>query len=230
MNFEEGTVILIDKPLEWTSFAVVKKIRKVTRAKKVGHAGTLDPLATGLLILCTGKLTKKIDEYQAQEKEYEGEMILGKTTPSYDKETEVNQEFDISSITDEMIRQNVAQFTGTIQQMPPIYSALKVEGVPMYKKARKGETVDLKPREVTVSEFEITDIQLPVIKFRVVCSKGTYIRSLVHDFGKALHNGAHLSGLRRTRIGQFHIKEADQLVEFIEKVKKDRREKAESKR
>jgi tRNA pseudouridine55 synthase len=154
-------------------------------------------------------------------------MVLGKTTPSCDLETKVDQEFDISSITEEMIRQNVNKFIGTIPQVPPIYSALKVEGVPMYKKARKGEIVEIRPREVTISEFEITEVQLPVIKFRVVCSKGTYIRSLVRDFGATLNNGAYMSGLRRTRIGQFHVSEAYQLSEFIEKQKKNRKEKKE---
>ncbi len=224
MNFEEGVVLLIDKPLEWTSFDVVSKIRNTIRTKKVGHAGTLDPLATGLLILCTGKMTKKIDSYQAQEKEYEGELVLGKTTPSCDLETEVDQEFDISSLTEEAIRNNVLSFIGTIQQVPPIYSAIKVDGVPLYKKARKGETAEIKSREVTVSEFEITDIQLPVVKFRVVCSKGTYIRSLVRDFGAALHNGAYMSALRRTRIGEFHVRDAEQLLEFVEKIKAQKEE------
>jgi len=220
MNFEEGVVLLIDKPLEWTSFDVVGKVRNTIRIKKVGHAGTLDPLATGLLILCTGKMTKKIDTFQAQEKEYEGELVLGKTTPSYDMETEVDQEFDISTITETQIRENVRSFIGTISQFPPIYSAIKVGGEALYKKARKGETVEIKPREVTVSEFEITEINLPVVKFRVVCSKGTYIRSLVSDFGKALNNGAYMSALRRTRIGEFHVKDARQLMEFVEEVKK----------
>ncbi len=219
MNFEEGAVILIDKPLEWTSFDVVSKIRNTIRIKKVGHAGTLDPLATGLLILCTGKMTKKIDEYQAQEKEYEGELVLGKTTPSYDLETEVDKEFDVSSLTEELIKKNVLQFIGTLQQIPPIYSAIKVDGVPLYKKARKGEDVEIKAREVTISEFEITEIQMPVVKFRVVCSKGTYIRSLVRDFGAALNNGAYMSALRRTRIGQFKVKDAEQLAAFVEKNK-----------
>lgn len=219
MNFEEGAVILIDKPLDWTSFDVVSKIRNTIRVKKVGHAGTLDPLATGLLILCTGKMTKKIDEYQAREKEYEGELVLGKTTPSCDLETEVDQEFDISGITEEMIRNNVHPFIGTIQQVPPAFSAIKVNGVPLYKKARKGEVVEIKSREVTITEFEITDIQLPVVKFRVVCSKGTYIRSLVRDFGAALGNGAYMSGLRRTRIGDFRISDAEQLPAFVEKNK-----------
>ncbi len=219
MNFEEGVVILIDKPLEWTSFDVVGKIRNTIRVKKVGHAGTLDPLATGLLILCTGKMTKKIDEFQAQEKEYEGELILGKTTPSFDRETEVDQEFDISMLTEEMIRKNVLPFIGTIQQVPPLYSAIKVNGVPLYKKARRGETVEIKSREVTISEFEITEVQLPSVKFRIVCSKGTYIRSLVRDFGVALNNGAYMSALRRTRIGAFHIANAEQLTEFVEKNK-----------
>ncbi|HVD98297.1 MAG TPA: tRNA pseudouridine(55) synthase TruB [Cytophagaceae bacterium] len=217
MNFEEGAVILIDKPLEWTSFDVVSKIRNTIRVKKVGHAGTLDPLATGLLILCTGKMTKKIDEYQAQEKEYTGEMVLGKTTPSCDLETEVDKEYDISHLTEEMIRNNVQSFIGVIQQIPPAYSAIKIDGVPLYKKARKGQVVDIKAREVTVSVFEITEIKLPVVKFRVVCSKGTYIRSLVRDFGLKLENGAYMSALRRTRIGNFRVEDAEQLQDFIAK-------------
>ncbi|HSZ24948.1 MAG TPA: tRNA pseudouridine(55) synthase TruB [Cytophagaceae bacterium] len=220
MNFEEGAVILIDKPLEWTSFDVVSKIRNTIRVKKVGHAGTLDPLATGLLILCSGKMTKKIEEFQAQEKEYEGELVLGKTTPSYDLETAVDKEFDISLLSEEKIREGVKPFIGVIQQVPPVYSAIKVDGVPLYKKARRGEEVEIKSREVTVKEFEITDIELPVVKFRVVCSKGTYIRSLVHDFGVSLRNGAYMSALRRTRIGAYHVKDAEQLTTFVEKNKK----------
>ncbi len=225
MNFEEGAVILIDKPLEWTSFDVVGKIRNTIRVKKVGHAGTLDPLATGLLILCTGKMTKKIEEYQGQEKEYEGELVLGKTTPSCDLETAVDHEYDISAITSQMVRDNVRSFIGNIQQIPPVYSAIKVDGVPLYKKARKGESVEVKPREVTITEFEITDIQLPVVKFRVVCSKGTYIRSLVRDFGAALGNGAYMSALRRTRIGDFLVKDAEQVSDFVVKYKVKKEEK-----
>jgi len=219
MNFEEGAVVLIDKPLEWTSFDVVSKVRNAIRVKKVGHAGTLDPLATGLLILCTGKMTKKIDEYQAQEKEYEGELLLGKTTPSIDGETEVDNEYDISAITETQIREAVKQFIGTISQFPPIYSAIKVNGEPLYKKARRGEPVEIKSREVTVYAFEITKIELPKVAFRIVCSKGTYIRSLVRDLGLALNNGAYMTALRRTRIGNFTVQEAHDLPSFIAQYK-----------
>jgi len=219
MNFEEGAVLLVDKPLGWTSFDVVSKVRNTIRVKKVGHAGTLDPLATGLLILCTGKMTKKIDEFQAQEKEYEGEMVLGKTTPSIDGETEVDQEYDISAISETQIKEIVKQFIGTISQLPPIYSAIKVNGEPLYKKARRGDAVEIKSREVTVSEFEITKIELPHVSFRVVCSKGTYIRSLVRDVGLALNNGAYMTALRRTRIGNYTIQEAYDLPTFIAQYK-----------
>ncbi|HEY8400094.1 MAG TPA: tRNA pseudouridine(55) synthase TruB [Cytophagaceae bacterium] len=223
-NFEEGAVILIDKPYEWTSFDVVKKIRNTIRVKKIGHAGTLDPLATGLLILCTGKMTKKINEYQDQEKEYIGELVLGKTTPSFDLETEVNQEYDISHINEEMIREATQKFVGVIQQIPPAFSAIKVGGERVYKKARKGEEVELKSREVTISEFTITDIDLPTVKFRVKCSKGTYIRSLVRDFGVCLNTGAYMSSLTRTRIGNFDIKDSFQLEEFVSRYKKSNNE------
>src|SRR5690554_4252884 len=219
-DYKEGQVILIDKPLEWTSFQVVNKLRWLIRKQfdikkiKVGHAGTLDPLASGLLIICTGKFTKKIDTYQAQEKEYTGTITLGATTPSYDLETEVDQNFDISEITPEQILAATEQFTGEIQQQPPIFSALKKDGKKLYEFARKGEAVDIPFRTVTISEFEITKIHLPNVDFRVVCSKGTYIRSLTHDFGKALQNGAHLSALRRTRIGEFLVENAVGISEF----------------
>lgn len=213
-DYKEGQVILIDKPLEWTSFQVVNKMRWLIKKNfglkkiKVGHAGTLDPLATGLLIICTGKFTKKIDTYQAQEKEYTGTFTLGATTPSYDLETEIDQEFDISQITSEEIKEAVKQFIGEIQQQPPVYSALKKDGKRLYEFARNGEEVEIPFRTVTVSEFEITNIDLPNVDFRVVCSKGTYIRSLANDFGKALDNGAHLSALRRTKIGDFSVDDA----------------------
>lgn len=213
-EFLSGKVILIDKPLEWTSFQVVNKVRWLIRKTydikkiKVGHAGTLDPLASGLLILCTGKFTKNIDTYQAQEKEYTGIFTLGATTPSYDLETEIDQTFDLTEITAEKIIQATEQFTGEIQQQPPIFSALKKEGKRLYEYAREGETVEIPFRTVTISEFEIIKIELPNVFFRVVCSKGTYIRSLAHDFGKALDNGAHLSALRRTRIGDFSVDDA----------------------
>lgn len=219
-DYKEGQVILIDKPLEWTSFQVVNKLRWLIRKQfdikkiKVGHAGTLDPLASGLLIICTGKFTKKIDTYQAQEKEYTGTITLGATTPSYDLETEVDQVFDISEITSEQILAATQQFTGEIQQQPPIFSALKKEGKKLYEFARKGEAVDIPSRTVTISEFEITKIDLPRVDFRVICSKGTYIRSLAHDFGKSLQNGAHLSALRRTRIGDFSVDDAIDIATF----------------
>lgn len=219
-DFQEGQVILIDKPLEWTSFQIVNKIRWMIKKHfgikkiKVGHAGTLDPLATGLLIICTGKFTKKIDEYQAQEKEYTGTITLGATTSSYDLETEINQTFDISTLSETEIRKTTALFTGEIQQQPPIFSALKKEGKKLYEFARKGEEVDIPFRTVTISEFEITRMNLPEIDFRVVCSKGTYIRSLAHDFGKALNNGGYLSALRRTRIGEFSVEDATTVQEI----------------
>ena len=213
-DYKEGQVILIDKPLEWTSFQAVNKVRWLIRKSfgikkiKVGHAGTLDPLATGLLIICTGKFTKKIDAFQAQEKEYTGTFTLGCTTPSYDLETEIDQTFDISEITSEKIHEATKQFIGEIQQQPPVFSALKKEGKRLYEFARSGEEVEIPFRTITISEFEITKIALPKVDFRVVCSKGTYIRSLANDFGKALNNGAHLSALRRTRIGEFSVEKA----------------------
>ena len=213
-DYKEGQVILIDKPLEWTSFQVVNKMRWLIRKTfdikkiKVGHAGTLDPLATGLLIICTGKFTKKIDTYQAQEKEYTGTFTLGATTPSYDLETEIDQTFDISGITSEKIKEATQQFIGEIQQQPPVFSALKKEGKRLYEYARNGEEVEIPFRTVMISEFEITNIDLPKVDFRVVCSKGTYIRSLANDFGIALENGAYLSALRRTKIGEFSVENA----------------------
>lgn len=219
-DYKEGQVILIDKPLQWTSFQVVNKVRWLIRKSfdikkiKVGHAGTLDPLATGLLIICTGKLTKKIDTFQAQEKEYTGTFTLGATTPSYDLETEIDQTFDISEITSEKIHESTKQFIGEIQQKPPVFSALKKDGKRLYEFARSGEEVEIPFRTVTISEFEITNIELPKIDFRVVCSKGTYIRSLANDFGKALNNGAHLSALRRTKIGDFCVQNAVGIEDF----------------
>lgn len=219
-DYKEGQVILIDKPLQWTSFQVVNKVRWLIRKSfdikkiKVGHAGTLDPLATGLLIICTGKLTKKIDTFQAQEKEYTGTFTLGATTPSYDLETEIDQTFDISEITSEKIHESTKQFIGEIQQKPPVFSALKKDGKRLYEFARSGEEVEIPFRRVTISEFEITNIELPKIDFRVVCSKGTYIRSLANDFGKALNNGAHLSALRRTKIGDFCVQNAVGIEDF----------------
>ena len=216
-NFAEGELLLINKPYQWTSFDVVGKIRNSLKPAKlkVGHAGTLDPLATGLLIICTGKLTKQIDTFQAEEKEYTGTLVLGATTPSYDMETEVNASFDISGITKEQILAATAQFKGDISQYPPAHSAVKVNGERLYVKARLGEEVELKKRFVTVNEFEITKISLPEVDFRIVCSKGTYIRSLVSDFGKALNNGAYLSKLTRTRSGNFLLSNAFELPDFI---------------
>jgi tRNA pseudouridine55 synthase len=208
MENNEDRVILIDKPLQWTSFDVVNKLRKKLGIKKIGHAGTLDPLATGLLILCTGKMTKRVDEFQAQEKEYTGNLVIGQTSPSHDLETEVTEAKDISHLSEEIIYAATRKFTGVIQQIPPIHSAIKVDGKRAYKLARKGKEPELKPREVSISSFEITAINLPVISFRIVCSKGTYIRSLVRDFGEELGVGAYLSKLCRTRIGEFYLKDA----------------------
>jgi tRNA pseudouridine55 synthase len=224
-DFENGEVLIINKPLHWTSFDVVNKLRYEIRRKigkkniKVGHAGTLDPLAGGLLIICTGKKTKEIDNYQAEEKEYTGEFFLGKTTPSYDAETEVNAEYDISAITETQIYQATKAFLGEIDQIPPIFSAIKVAGKPVYQDARKGREVALQARKITIFAFEITEIALPKVKFRVVCSKGTYIRSLAYDFGKALGAGAYLSALTRTRSGSFLLEKAHHLEDLIELIK-----------
>ena len=216
-DFAEGQLLLVNKPYNWTSFDVVGKIRNAFKPLKlkVGHAGTLDPLASGLLIICTGKMTKQIDTFQAQEKEYTGTMVLGETTPSYDMETDADAKFDISHITGEQIKAACQQFIGDIQQYPPAHSAIKIDGERLYEKARRGEDVALRLRSVTITEFEITGITLPEINFRVVCSKGTYIRSLVHDFGKALNNGAYLSKLRRTRSGDYNVEDAWEVMELV---------------
>ena len=206
--FAEGRVLLIDKPLEWTSFDAVRKIRNLVKTKKVGHAGTLDPLATGLLIICTGKFTKKINEYMAREKEYTGTITLGAVTPTFDLESEPQLHKDISGLSDESIRKATAIFTGPILQVPPIHSAIKINGKRVYELARKGIEVQMEPRTVTISVFEITSIKMPVVHFRVVCSTGTYIRSLANDFGAALGCGGYLSSLRRTRIGEFRVEDA----------------------
>jgi tRNA pseudouridine55 synthase len=208
-------VILIDKPYEWTSFGVVKKVRYFGKYKKVGHAGTLDPLATGLLILCTEKKTKEIESYQAQEKEYTGSLVLGKTTPSIDLETEFDGEFPTDHITTEKIQEVVLKLTGSIEQVPPQYSAVKVNGQRAYKAARNGETVEIKSRIIEVKTFEVDTTEFPTVTFRVVCSKGTYIRTLVSDFGKMLDSGAYMSGLRRMRIGEFHVDDAITVEEFV---------------
>ncbi len=212
---ERNEVLLIDKPLKWTSFDVVNKIRWAGKYKKVGHAGTLDPLATGLLILCTGKKTKEIDTYQAQEKEYIGTLVLGKTTPSVDLETDFDAEFSTENITQEAVIQAVSQLSGHIEQIPPAHSAIKVNGKRAYESARKGEEVILKPRQVEVKVFEIDSTNFPEISFRIVCSKGTYIRSLVRDFGKLLDSGAYMSSLRRTRIGDFKIENSMTVEQFL---------------
>jgi tRNA pseudouridine55 synthase len=220
LPFLEGKVLLIDKPLRWTSFDAVKKVRILTGVSKVGHAGTLDPLATGLLIICTGKFTKKINEYMGMEKEYTGSFTLGAVTPTYDRESEAVDQRDIGHLNDEMIRAATEPFTGKIFQVPPIHSAIKKEGKPVYLAARKGEEVVLEPRPVTIHEFEITKIDLPLVEFRVVCSTGTYIRSLANDFGKALGVGGYLSALRRTRIGIFSVDDAQTPEQFDEAIKK----------
>jgi len=220
-EFAEGQLLLVNKPYKWTSFDVVGKIRNAFKPLKlkVGHAGTLDPLATGLLIICTGKMTKQIDNFQAEEKEYTGTMALGSVTPTYDLESEPEQLYSTDHITPEQIHAACLQFVGDIQQYPPAHSAIKIDGERLYEKARRGEEVELRLRNVTITEFEITRIELPEIDFRVVCSKGTYIRSLVNDFGKALNNGAYLSRLRRTRSGSFVIGDAWEVMEVVNTIR-----------
>ncbi|MDB5252241.1 MAG: pseudouridine synthase [Flaviaesturariibacter sp.] len=219
--YAEGQVILIDKPLYWTSFDAVRKVRWLVKTKKVGHAGTLDPLATGLLIICTGKFTKKINEYMAQEKEYTGTITLGAVTPTYDLESEPQDPRPTDDLTESIIRDATAPFTGAIQQVPPIHSAIKKDGKRVYKLARKGIDVKLEPRAVTIYEFEITAIELPLVHFRVVCSTGTYIRSLANDFGAALGCGGYLSALRRTRIGSFLAADGYTIEAFEKKLAED---------
>ena len=220
-DYQSGQVLLIDKPLQWTSFQVVNKLRWEIRQAfkikkiKVGHAGTLDPLATGLLVICTGKMTKQIDTFQGQIKEYTGIIVLGSTTPSYDLETEVDETFPTDHITEDLIHSATKQFIGDIQQFPPIFSALKKDGKRLYEFARAGETVKVNSRKVTITKFEITNIEGLMVNFNVTCSKGTYIRSLAYDFGKALDSGAHLSALRRTKIGDFSVVKAVSIDEFI---------------
>jgi len=205
---EEGLVLLINKDYQWTSFDVIRKLRRILKIKKIGHAGTLDPLATGLLIVCCGKKTKEIQQFMALEKEYIGTMVLGKTTPSVDLETDFDSETDISQLLPGDITNIVPQFTGILQQVPPIYSAIKIDGAPVYKKARKGIDVEIEPRSVEAKLFEIKEIDLPEIHFRLICSKGFYVRSLVRDVGKALGVGAYLKTLVRTRIGEFRLDDA----------------------
>jgi tRNA pseudouridine55 synthase len=207
-DFEAGEVLLLDKPLTWTSFDVVRKVKNTLRPRKIGHAGTLDPLATGLLILCTGKKTKDIDQIQAQEKEYEGTFRLGQTTPSFDLETPVDAEQPYAHLTEAEIEAAVATFLGKIEQIPPVFSAVKVDGKRAYELARKGQEAEIKSKTVEIKTFELTRIALPEIDFRVVCSKGTYIRSLARDLGVALGCGAHLTRLVRTRIGDYQLVDA----------------------
>jgi len=221
-DFLTGQILLIDKPLNWTSFQAVNSLKWGIRKKfdikkiKVGHAGTLDPLATGLLIICTGKFTKRIPELQGQTKEYTGTITLGATTPSYDLETEIDNTFPTKHLTKELIKNATENFIGKIEQVPPIFSALKKDGKRLYEFAREGKTVEIKSRQIEIFEFEITNIQLPEVHFRVTCSKGTYIRSLAHDFGKALNSGGHLSSLRRTKIGDYNVNNATSPDSFKE--------------
>ncbi|TYA52998.1 tRNA pseudouridine(55) synthase TruB [Formosa maritima] len=221
-DYLSGQVLLIDKPLHWTSFQAVNKLRWEIRHAfnikkiKVGHAGTLDPLATGLLVICTGKMTKQIDTFQGQIKEYTGTIVLGSTTPSFDLETEINETFKTDHITEKVIHEATKQFIGEIEQIPPVFSAIKKDGKRLYEFARAGEDVKIKSRKITISEFEITKINNNDVDFRVVCSKGTYIRSLANDFGKALGSGSHLSALRRTKIGDFKVENALTPEAFIE--------------
>jgi tRNA pseudouridine55 synthase len=220
-DYLNGQIILIDKPLHWTSFQAVNKMKYALINKaglpkkfKIGHAGTLDPLASGLLLVCTGKFTKRISELQGQAKEYTGTFYIGATTPSYDLETEINETFGTSHIDASLINETVEQFLGEIDQKPPIFSAIKKDGIRLYEHARAGESVEIATRKTTIHEFEITRIAIPDIDFRVVCSKGTYIRSLAYDFGKALNSGAHLKVLRRTKIGDFDVEKAMDITLF----------------
>ena len=224
-DFTNGKVILIDKPLTWSSFQAVNKLKFVLKRKfnlskrfKIGHAGTLDPLATGLLIICTGKFTKSINEIQAQEKEYTGTIKLGETTPSYDLETEVDKTFPTAHITETLLKETLEQFTGEIMQKPPVFSAIKKDGKRLYELARAGEEVEIEARKTTIYEFELTRIELPEVDFRVTCSKGTYIRSLAHDLGQALNSGGHLTVLRRTKIGNYSVEDAVSPLDFEKQI------------
>jgi tRNA pseudouridine55 synthase len=222
-DYQEGQILLIDKPLKWSSFQAVNKLKfglikelKLPKKFKIGHAGTLDPLASGLLLICTGKFTKRIEELQGQAKEYTGTITVGATTPSYDLETEINATFPTEHITQDLINETLPQFIGEIDQKPPVFSAIKKDGKRLYESARAGIEVEIKTRKVMVSEFEITRIALPEIDFRIVCSKGTYIRSIAYDFGLALNSGGHLTALRRTKIGDYSVKNATEPEAFIE--------------
>jgi len=219
-DFLDGQILLINKPLGWTSFDVVKKIKNLIRTKyslkklKVGHAGTLDPLASGLLIVCTGKFTKRISELQGQAKIYTGDITLGGTTPSYDLETEIDTKFETNHISENLIKETTAQFIGAIDQKPPIFSALKRGGERLYEKARRGESFEIEARKVSVHSFDVTAIEMPKVSFEIKCSKGTYIRSIAHDFGAALNSGAHLSKLCRTAIGDYQLTDALDVSDF----------------
>ena len=222
-DYQEGQILLIDKPLKWSSFQAVNKLKfglikelKLPKKFKIGHAGTLDPLASGLLLICTGKFTKRIEELQGQAKEYTGTITVGATTPSYDLETEINERFPTEHITETLIHETLPQFIGEIDQKPPVFSAIKKDGKRLYESARAGIEVEIKTRKVMVSEFEITRIALPEIDFRIVCSKGTYIRSIAYDFGLALQSGGHLTALRRTKIGDYSVENATEPEAFIE--------------
>ena len=222
-DYQEGQILLIDKPLKWSSFQAVNKLKfglikelKLPKKFKIGHAGTLDPLASGLLLICTGKFTKRIEELQGQAKEYTGTISVGATTPSYDLETEINERFPTEHITEALIYETLSQFIGEIDQKPPVFSAIKKDGKRLYESARAGIEVEIKTRKVTVSEFEITRIAIPEIDFRIVCSKGTYIRSIAYDFGVALNSGGHLAALRRTKIGDYSVENAVEPEAFIE--------------
>jgi len=225
-DFKEGQILLVDKPLEWTSFQVVNKIRWLIRKKfklkkiKVGHAGTLDPLATGLLIICTGKFTKRIEELQGMVKEYTGSFTFGATTPSFDLETEIDKEYSIAHLSEELLNAKTEDFKGEISQYPPVFSAIKKGGKRLYEYARSGEEIQPDPRIVEIFEFDLTKIDLPKVEFKVVCGKGTYIRSLAHDFGKSVDSGAYLSSLRRTAIGEYRVENAFQIEDFVKALDK----------
>ncbi|HTL09878.1 MAG TPA: tRNA pseudouridine(55) synthase TruB [Chitinophagaceae bacterium] len=220
--YEEGKVLLINKPYEWTSFDVIRKVRQLIKIKKVGHAGTLDPLATGLLIVCTGKFTKRINEFMAKEKEYTGSITLGAVTPTFDLESEPMHQQPVSGITEEQVRAATTAFTGHILQVPPMHSAIKKDGKRIYEMARRGETMELEPRKLFIRAFEITSIEMPTVYFRVACSTGTYIRSLANDFGAALGCGGYLSSLCRTAIGEFRLEDA-MTIEQLEQMVNDSR-------
>ena len=222
--FLNGKILTFNKPIGWSSFDLVKKIRNLLKIKykfkklKVGHAGTLDPLASGLMIICTGKFTKKISQIQDQDKTYVADVLFGATTPSFDLETEIDKTYDTKSITLKKIQDNLQEFSGEIEQIPPIYSALKVDGERLYKKARRGEKIIIKSRKVIINSIEIIEAELPRIRLKINCSKGTYIRSIAHDLGKKLNNGAHLISLIRTNIGEFNLKSSLSIEDFEKKL------------